>query len=46
VSDYLISKGVNKNNLETTSFGETNPVATNKTDTGRAANRRVVIKIN
>jgi outer membrane protein OmpA-like peptidoglycan-associated protein len=46
VADYLISKGIDKNKLESVGFGEANPVSTNKTSAGRAANRRVVIKIN
>ena len=46
VADYLISNGIDKNKLETVGFGEANPVSTNKTSIGRAANRRVVIKIN
>lgn len=45
VADYLVSKGVNKNQLQIVPMGEANPVASNKTRAGRAANRRVDIKI-
>jgi len=46
VADYLASKGVNRSQLQVVPMGEANPVASNKTKTGRAANRRVEIKIN
>lgn len=45
VVDYLISKGVERNNLTIVGYGEANPVATNDTDEGRSMNRRVEIKI-
>jgi len=45
VVDYLVSKGVNKNQLEVVPLGESRPVATNDTQEGRAMNRRVEIKI-
>ncbi len=41
VFEYLTSKGINPNRLETVSFGETSPVASNATAEGRARNRRV-----
>lgn len=41
VVTYLISRGVNARGLVAVGMGETNPVATNTTTTGRAANRRV-----
>ncbi len=45
VADYLAGHGVNPARLGTRGFGETQPVASNATEDGRAANRRVEIKI-
>jgi outer membrane protein OmpA-like peptidoglycan-associated protein len=45
VADYLSSHGVQSARLGTRGFGETQPVASNETEDGRAANRRVEIKI-
>jgi len=45
VSAYLIGKGVPKNLVYTESKGETQPVADNKTNEGRAKNRRVVLEV-
>ena len=45
IVDYLVSKGVNKDVFTTKGFGKANPVADNKTEEGRAKNRRVEIKI-
>jgi len=44
VVDYLISKGVNKDNFVAQGYGETKPRATNKTPEGRQENRRVEFK--
>lgn len=41
VKDYLIKRGVEANRLQSTGFGETKPIDTNKTSKGRAKNRRV-----
>jgi len=45
VFDYLKAKGIAANRLETVSYGLDKPVATNKTDEGRALNRHVGITI-
>lgn len=43
--DYLISKGVNKEQIHLIGKGESMPIATNETIEGRSENRRVQIKI-
>ncbi|HEX8420016.1 MAG TPA: OmpA family protein [Sphingomonas sp.] len=45
VADYLAGHGVQSARIATRGYGETQPVASNDTDEGRAANRRVEIKI-
>lgn len=45
VADYLVSQGVQPARIATRGFGETQPIASNETDAGRAANRRVEIRI-
>lgn len=45
VADYLIAKGILANRLETFGYGETKPIASNDTQEGREANRRVEISI-
>ncbi|WP_295530135.1 OmpA family protein [Novosphingobium sp. Chol11] len=45
VADYLVSRGVSAQRVRSQGYGETQPVASNATDEGRAANRRVEIKI-
>jgi outer membrane protein OmpA-like peptidoglycan-associated protein len=45
VAAYLTSHGVQSARIGTRGFGETQPIASNDTDAGRAANRRVEIKI-
>lgn len=42
---YLISQGVNGSRIATRGLGETEPVATNETEAGRQANRRVEVAI-
>lgn len=41
----LISRGISAERLSSKGFGESNPVAPNNTEAGRAQNRRVEIKI-
>lgn len=45
VMRYLVSKGVNSANLTARGYGQNSPVADNKTESGRAANRRVELRI-
>jgi OOP family OmpA-OmpF porin len=45
VVDYLVSKGVDRNNLKIVGYGKDNPIATNETVEGRSMNRRVEIKL-
>jgi outer membrane protein OmpA-like peptidoglycan-associated protein len=45
VADYLAARGVQTARIGTRGYGETQPIAPNDTDAGRAANRRVEIKI-
>jgi OOP family OmpA-OmpF porin len=46
VQNYLIQKGaVQRANISTVGYGESRPIADNKTDEGRAENRRVDILI-
>jgi len=44
VKIYLVSKGIKESRITTIGYGETNPVADNKTAAGREKNRRVVLK--
>jgi OOP family OmpA-OmpF porin len=45
VRDYLISQGVSPARMTSRGYGELQPVADNTTDEGKAANRRVVLRI-
>lgn len=43
VRDYLIARGVSSQRIQTAGLGSSNPIASNNTPEGRAANRRVEI---
>jgi outer membrane protein OmpA-like peptidoglycan-associated protein len=45
VADYLISKGIDAKRLTWKGLGETKPVGDNKTEEGRAKNRRTEFTI-
>jgi OOP family OmpA-OmpF porin len=41
VKTYLTQQGANASKIEAVGYGETQPIATNKNETGRQKNRRV-----
>ncbi len=43
VVNYLVSQGIDQNRLSRMGFGETKPIASNKTQKGRETNRRVEV---
>ncbi len=45
VKMYLVSKGIAQNRLTTVGYGKSSPVADNKTEDGRALNRRIEFRI-
>ncbi len=45
VRDYLIRKGIDPNRLEVNGYGESSPIADNRTGKGRAQNRRVTFEV-
>jgi outer membrane protein OmpA-like peptidoglycan-associated protein len=45
VMNYLISQGIDKQKLSAFSKGETDPIATNETEEGKAQNRRITITV-
>lgn len=45
VKDYLVSKGIAESRLSSAGYGETTPVADNKTAAGRAKNRRTELTV-
>jgi OOP family OmpA-OmpF porin len=44
VADYLIAHGANAGNISVKGYGESDPVANNGSEAGRAANRRVELR--
>ncbi|MBE0390729.1 OmpA family protein [Flavobacterium sp. PL002] len=45
VRNYLVEKGINTDRLKSTGYGETKPIASNKTAKGKAENRRVEVSL-
>ncbi len=45
VKAYLVTRGVEEGRMSTKGFGKSMPIATNDTDEGREANRRVELKV-
>ena len=45
VKSYLVERGVSSSKITTKSFGESQPVASNKTAEGRAKNRRAEVDV-
>ena len=45
VYEYVIAQGISANRLRYKGYGESNPIASNNTEEGRAKNRRTVFLI-
>jgi OOP family OmpA-OmpF porin len=45
VRDYLIARGVSPDRMTVRGYGESSPIADNATASGKAQNRRVVLRI-
>ena len=46
VKDFVVKKGIDGGRVSGQGFGESKPIADNKTAEGRSKNRRVEIKVN
>jgi OOP family OmpA-OmpF porin len=46
VRDYVVKQGIDGKRISGQGFGESKPIADNKTKEGRSKNRRVEIKVN
>jgi len=45
VKDYLVANGINAERLDIKGFGETDPIADNRTTEGKTLNRRIEFKV-
>jgi len=45
VKAYLVVKGINSRTIEAVGYGESQPIADNSTEEGRAANRRIDFEV-
>jgi OOP family OmpA-OmpF porin len=45
VKSYVVKKGIDPSRISGRGYGESNPIASNRTKEGRAKNRRVEIKV-
>lgn len=45
IADILISRGISPESISVVGYGDTRPIDTNKTEAGRANNRRVEVKL-
>ncbi len=45
IYDYFISKGVQRDRLSAKGYGESRPIASNDTDSGKALNRRIELTV-
>ena len=45
VKTYLVTKGIDPSRINANGYGQSNPVADNKTSAGRSKNRRVELKL-
>ena len=45
VKAYIVGKGIDESRITSTGYGETKPIADNKTAAGRTKNRRVEMRL-